>query len=159
MHEKQLVDFETGETKTVNSGFTQFYDDKMSHLMELSDNPAAMKLFLWLIKHMDKRNAIVVSQDALSEALKVSRMTIYRAVAVLKERKILAVIKSGGSNIYAINSEFAWKNNAEGKRYAYFTAQVYIIESEQEPTFKTNLVGHAVKKEKKHSSLKANSSN
>lgn len=155
MHEKQLVDFETGEIKTVNSGFTQFYDDKMNHLMQLSSNPAAMKLFLWLAQHMDKRNAIVVSQEALSEALDVSRMTIHRAVGVLKEKKILDVIKSRSSNIYAINSEIAWKDNAEGKRYAYFTAKVYVVESEQQESYKTNLVGHAVKKEKKLSRLKA----
>jgi hypothetical protein len=154
MHEKQLIDFETGEAKFVNDGFTQLYNDKLSHLMELSSNPSAMKLFLWLIKHMDKRNAIVVSQDALSEALNLSRMTIHRAVAVLKEKKILAVLKSGGSNIYAINTEIAWKDNANGKKYAYFTAQVYVVESEQEPIFKTNLIGHAVKKEKKRKSVR-----
>jgi DNA-binding GntR family transcriptional regulator len=101
---------------------------------------------------MDKRNAIVVSQDALSEALRVSRMTIHRAVTILKEKKILAVIKSGGSNIYAINSEIAWKNDAEGKRYAYFTAKVYVVESEQEIPFKTDLIGHAIKKKKRVSS-------
>ena len=116
------------------------------------ENPMAVKVFTWLLKHMDRRNALVISQAALADALSVTRMTIYNSVKYLKDVKALEVYKSGNTNIYAINAQIAWKSSADNKQFALFDARVYISSFEQEEenkTYETTLIGHTQEKRKK----------
>ena len=147
-HEKQVPNILTGELEHLNDNFVQLYIDKLDLIIEMTgENPTAVKVFVWLLKHMDKRNALVVSQEALAEAMSMHRTTIFRCINYLKEKKAVDIVKSGSTNIYAVNAQIAWKSNANGKNFALFDAAVYIAESEQEgPLFSTDLVGHAVKK-------------
>lgn len=155
-HEKQVLDYTTGEVGTVNDNFVQLYVDKLDLIIEMtSENPTAVKVFTWIIKHMDKRNALVVSQPALAEAFGVSDRMIRYSIAYLKEKKALTVLKSGNTNIYAVNAQIAWKSDANGKRYALFDAAVYISEAEQDkPLFSTQLVGHAQPKKRAQKRIK-----
>jgi DNA-binding transcriptional ArsR family regulator len=144
-HEKQVTDYNTGEIDVVNDNFVQLYVDKMDIIIEMmGENATAVKVFLWLLQHMDKRNALVISQQALAEALEISRQTVYTSTKYLKEKRAVDILKSGNTNIYAINVQLAWKSNANGKKYALFDAAVYVADSEQDkPLFDTQLVGHA----------------
>lgn len=155
-HEKHVPNLHTGELEQLNDNFVQLYIDKLDLIIEMmSENPTAVKIFVWLLKHMDKRNALVVSQEALAEALSMHRTTIFRCINYLKEKKALDIVKSGNTNIYAVNAQIAWKSNANGKSFALFDAAVYIAQSEQEgPLFSTDLVGHAVQKPKKERPLR-----
>lgn len=150
-HEKEITDYNTGEVELVNDEFVQLYVDKMDIIIEMmGENPTAVKVFLWLLQHMDKRNALVVSQEALSEAMGLHRSTIFRCTNYLKEKKAVNIVKSGSTNIYAINVQLAWKSNANGKKYALFDAAVYVADSEQDkPLFDTQLVGHVRPKRSK----------
>ena len=144
-HEKEVVNYHTGEVDLVNDKFVQLYVDKLDLIIEMTgENPTAVKVFVWLLQHMDKRNALVVSQEALAEAMGLHRTTIFRWTNYLKEKKAVDIVKSGSTNIYAVNAQIAWKSDANGKKYALFDAAVYISESEQDrPLFSTQLVGHA----------------
>lgn len=144
-HEKEVTNYHTGEVETVNDNFVQLYIDKLDLIIEMTgENPTAVKVFTWLLKQMDKRNALVVSQQALAEALNVSRMTIHTSTKYLKDKRAIDVFKSGNVSIYAVNAQIAWKADATGKKYALFDAAVYIADSEQDkPLFDTQLVGHA----------------
>ncbi len=76
-HEKIVLDENTGELEERNDNFAQFYIDKMPLIAEMiRENPRAATIFIWLIQHMDKRNALVVSQQALAEAHNLHRNTI-----------------------------------------------------------------------------------
>jgi hypothetical protein len=149
-HEKEIVDYSTGEISLVNDKFVQLYIDKLDLIIEMTgENPTAVKIFVWLLQHMDKRNALVISQEALAEAMSLHRTTIFRCTNYLKEKKAVEIVKSGSTSIYAVNAQIAWKADAKGKQFAMFDAAVYIAKSEQienSPTIKTQLVGHAVKK-------------
>jgi len=149
-HEKDVVDYSTGEVETVNDNFVQLYLDNIDTIAGIiGENPMGAKIFMWLLKHMDKRNALVISQQALAEAIGVHRNSVANATTYLKEKKAVAVFKSGNTNIYAVNAQIAWKSDANGKKHAWFDAKVYIAEFEQyddQPLFNTQLVGHAVKK-------------
>lgn len=149
-HEKERIDYHTGVVEEVNTNFVQVYIDHLDLIIEMtSENSTAVKMFIWLMKHMDKNNVLIVSQNALAESLSVTRQTIYNSVIYLKQKKAIAVFKSGGTNIYAVNAQIAWKSNASGKKYAMFDAKVYIAASEQDdekPLFRTDLIGHAIKK-------------
>lgn len=147
-HEKQVVNYATGEVELVNDKFVQLYVDKLDLIIEMtSENPTAVKVFIWLLQHMDKRNALVVSQEALAEAMGLHRTTIFRCTNYLREKKAVDVVKSGSTNIYAVNAQIAWKSDANGKKHALFDAAVYISASEQDkPLFSTELIGHAQQK-------------
>lgn len=146
-HESTKINFETGEITEVNANFVQVYVDKIDFITNLIiDNPRATAVFMFLIKHMDKRNAIIISQQAISEAMGISRKTVYSSIKYLIDKKALTIYKSGTSNIYAVNSQIAWKATANGKRYALFDARVYISKSEQDPIFSSEVVSIVRKK-------------
>lgn len=157
-HEKDQIDFGTGELKRVNANFAQFYDDQLDLIILMTkENPTALTVFLWIVKFMDDRNALVASQQAIADALSLHKNTIYLAVKYLKEKKALTVLRSSNTNIFAINAQIVWRDSADAKKFAHFDAKVYISEFEQqedighkdEPLFSTQLVGHAVKKARK----------
>jgi DNA-binding transcriptional regulator YhcF (GntR family) len=148
-HEKFQIDKKTGELKLVNTNFIQFYENNIELFLKMTrENSKALEVFWWVLKRMDEKNALVVSQQALADALKVSRMTIHRASEYLKNEKILTILKSGNTSIYVLNSEIVWKNDAESKKYAHFTAKVYITGEEQDIDYQTKLFGHAIPKNK-----------
>ena len=144
-HEKEVTNYETGEVETVNDNFVQLYIDKLDLIIEMTgENKKAVQIFTWILKHMDRRNALVVSQVALAEAFGVTERSIRYSIAYLREKKALTMMKSGNTIIYAVNAQIAWKSDASGKRYALFDAAVYLADSEQDkPQFDTRLVGHA----------------
>lgn len=93
-------------------------------------NPAAFQVLLYLAERMTKSNAVVMSAEALGEAIGKSRSTIHRAVTLLEREQWLQVLKSGGTNAYIINSRVIWRDHS-GKRFSSFFAEVIISETEQ----------------------------
>lgn len=155
VHEKDLVDFKTGEVKRVNANFVQLYDDNLDLIMLMTkENPTALSIFLWIVKYMDNRNALVASQQAIAESLGLHKNTVYLAVKYLREKSALTVLRSSNTHIFALNAQIVWKDSVESKRYAHFDAKVYVSESEQQeeenrPLFDTQLVGHLKPKKSK----------
>jgi len=143
------VDKRTGEIYQGNNPFFQFYQHNFKLIRwMMNENPAALKLFLWLVEHMDGKNAIVVSQPTLAEALSYTTRTIQRAIKFLRENECIAVLKSGNTNVYAVNADIVWTNTHEKKKFALFDSKVYLSWNEQnqdETLFKTELLGHAKK--------------
>lgn len=151
-HEKDLVDFKTGEIKRVNANFVQLYDDHLDFIMLMTkENPTALQVFLWIIKYMDDRNALVASQQAMAESLELHKNTVYLAVKYLKKKSALSVFRSSNTYIYAINAQIVWRDTADSKKFAHFDAKVYIAKSEQsstdKPLFSKELIGHVKQKE------------
>ncbi|RYE04787.1 MAG: helix-turn-helix domain-containing protein [Rickettsiaceae bacterium] len=148
IHEKDLVDFKTGEVKRVNANFVQLYDDNLDLIMLMTkENPTALSIFLWIVKYMDSRNALVASQQAIAESLGLHKNTVYLAIKYLKEKSALTVLRSSNTHIFALNAQIVWRDSAESKKFAHFDAKVYVSESEQQeeeikPLFDTQLVGH-----------------
>jgi hypothetical protein len=149
VHEKDSISFETGEVKRVNANFVQLYDDNLDLIMLMTkENPTALSVFLWVVKYMDNRNALVASQQAIADSLGLHKNTVYLAVKYLKEKKALTVLRSSNTHIFALNAQIVWRDTAEAKKYAHFDAKVFISEFEQQeedskPLFDTQLVGHA----------------
>lgn len=153
-HEKDQLDFKTGEIKRVNANFVQLYDDTLDLIMLMTkENPMALQVFLWLVKYMDDRNALVVSQQAIAESLKLHKNTVYLAVKYLKERSALTILRSSNTHVYALNAQIVWRDTADAKKFAHFDAKVYLSDSEQEetdqPLFDKELIGHLKPKARK----------
>ncbi|RZK30252.1 MAG: helix-turn-helix domain-containing protein [Hymenobacter sp.] len=145
---RKLVDPGTGEERLSNTDFTQIYHAwwPVQRLL-IDEYPTALKVFTWLVEVADKRNGVVVSYPAMAIALGLNKRTIMRAVSYLVDKKLVTVLKSGNMNVYYLNDRIIWKDTANRKdKYSQFSAEVYIVASEQETAFRTQLMGHAVEK-------------
>jgi DNA-binding transcriptional ArsR family regulator len=150
-HEKTILDVDSGELTLRNTNFIQFYEDNLNLLGEMVlENPTALRILLWLVKYMDSRGALVTSQVAICDALSIHRNTVSSAVSYLKSKKAIAVLKSGTTNIYAINEQIAWKETADKKKFAHFSAKVYLAGSEQDIEYQRSMFGHITQKTPKN---------
>jgi Mn-dependent DtxR family transcriptional regulator len=143
-----ITDIETGEQRLVNTHFSQVYDSSWPAFRTLLDeNPSALKVLTWLIEKADKRNAILVSFSAIAKGMGVHTRTAQYAIAHLRAKKYITVLKSGNMNVYVLNDRIVWKDTADMKdKYSQFSAEVYIVASEQEELYRTQLIGHAIAK-------------
>lgn len=120
-----------GKENRQNKNFVQFYRPFLDEIAQLgSDNPVALKLFMFITKHMDNNNALGVSMNALTEILGYSRQTVSKAVKYLKSEGWLCVLKSGTSNIYILNPSIVWTSYDTQKQYCKFQTNVIVTPSE-----------------------------
>jgi hypothetical protein len=116
----------------VNHGFVQVSRRYLDELDELAfRSPAARKLLTSLVKAMNKQNAVMVSQESLVKLTGLSKPTIKRSVALLREQQWIEVLKVGTSNVYRVNSGVFWTARADG-RWASFSAEVIVNFDEQD---------------------------
>ena len=120
-----------GKEKPATFGWLQFEKKALKELQILSiKSPAAMGTLMYLVNHMSRSNALVVSQQAIADELGIKRESVNRAVKHLVDHNFLEVVKAGGANVYVVNSRVAWQGD-RGARYAAFGADVIAFESEQ----------------------------
>lgn len=124
--------------KSPYSNWIQLNADQIDNLRALVKTPAAADIFLFLIKNMDKTNAIVCSYAVLMEALNLSKATVTRSIKTLKDMKFVEVYKTGSTNVYAINANIVWKSYGSNAKYARFSANVILSSTEQETPVKTS---------------------
>lgn len=97
-------------TSDKNRNYVRFNRDSLMDIAKLNaEMPSALKVFMFISKNMDANNALVVSMEALEEALGLSRSTLNRTITYLEENEWLYIRKLGTSNVYTINPEIAWK--------------------------------------------------
>lgn len=120
-----------GKDKPATFGWLQFEKKALGELTKLSmTSPAAMGTLMYLVNHMSRSNALVVSQAAIAKGIGGKRETVNRAIRYLVDHNFVQVIKAGGVSVYVVNSKVAWQGE-RGARYAAFGADVLAIESEQ----------------------------
>lgn len=104
--------------------------DIMKALIEMADHPAATKVWLFMMSYMDRQNALLVSQKTIAEALNISEHSVKRAIAYLKSRNIIRVVRSGSSYIYTVNAKVAWSSYGKNVHLALMNARVVLSEAE-----------------------------
>lgn len=118
------------------SRWTQYNNEHTKEMIWLAlKHPKAHALLLFLVDQMDQYNAVVCSMQVLQEVLGVSRQTVSTSVKVLKDKGYIAVMKSGTSNIYAINDNVYWKSWSNNKKYSKFPANVVLSLQEQDEDY------------------------
>lgn len=124
------------EQKAHKSPFSRFYQINKNHSDDLmwlvKENPTAYRILLFIFDHMDKYNAVMCSNLAMSEALEVSTRTIIRAVKLLKDKGFLHIYKSGSSNVYVANPDLVWNSWGNNIKYCEFPANIILSATEQE---------------------------
>lgn len=137
---RDLAEQEREEQKSLansrKSPFSRFYQinkDNSEYLRScLKENPKALELLFFVFDHMDKYNAVVCSYKVFQEVLGMSKATVQRAIAYLKEHGFLYVYKSGTSNVYVANKDLVWNSWGNNVDYCEFPANVILSASEQE---------------------------
>jgi hypothetical protein len=125
--------------KPKNMGWLQFEKKAAQELQKLAlKSPAAMGTLMYMVNTMSRSNALVVSQQAIADALNIKRESVNRAMRYLVEHNFVQVVKAGGATVYIVNSRVFWQGE-RGKRFAAFGADIVAIESEQTPGTIDNL--------------------
>lgn len=93
-------------------------------------NPTANVILLFLIRNMDDRGAVVISQGAIADILGYSIRTISRAITYLKENNFVKTAKTGTSIIYHINAHIANVDQVKKGRAGKFSAAVILCSDE-----------------------------
>jgi DNA-binding transcriptional ArsR family regulator len=125
------------------SRWTQYNNERTKEMMWLAlKHPKAHAILLFLVDQMDDKNAVMCSYKVLEEVLDVGHATIARNIKVLKDNGYLAVLKSGTSNVYAINDTVFWKSWGNNKQYSKFPANVILSLSEQEKQIQLSVTKH-----------------
>lgn len=135
-----------------NSPFNSFIQvNKKTYQLEdklMKESPLAYRIWRFLANNMDSYNAVIISQEVLTEIFEVSRSTIYRAVKILDEGNYIKIYKSGTSNVYALNDDMVWNSWGTNKKYSKFNANVIISENEQTEEIQKELKNLKVEKHK-----------
>ena len=116
-----------------NSDFVQLYRKNMPAVRDaIREQPVAAEIFMFLSEHMNYNNAVVASDTILQEMTGKSRTTIYRAKKFLVDKGYLTIMKSGNSNVYALNPNLVWSSWRTNKKYCEFDGTILISRSENQ---------------------------
>ncbi len=114
-----------------NRDFIQIYKKSIIFMRSLNKiDPNALPILLLLLEKMNRQNAVLISQKALSQITGKTRQTVNKAIKALKKGRYIQIIKVGTANVYVVNSEIAW-TSSNNKKYQAFSAQVVADIDEQ----------------------------
>ncbi|GAA6270710.1 hypothetical protein F130042H8_37710 [Enterocloster alcoholdehydrogenati] len=65
-----------------------------------------------------------------------SYATVARNLKLLRDKGFITILKSGNSNVYAINDSVYWKSWGDKKQYSKFPANVILALSEQDEEYR-----------------------
>lgn len=126
-----------------NADFVQFTRKGMREYSQLIERSSvAARLIVLMAEKMDYNNALVVSVGTLMELTGLSKATIHRALALLRDERWVQVIKVGGANAYVINSGVFWTSYGN-RKIASFQATILASSKEQD---KATLTGFELKR-------------
>ena len=74
-------------------------------------SPTAASTLMYMVNHMSRSNALVVSQAAIAKGIGAKRESVNRAVRYLVEHNFIQVIKAAGASVYVVNSRVMWQGN------------------------------------------------
>jgi Fe2+ or Zn2+ uptake regulation protein len=121
----------TETDKPSTYGWLQLEKKAAKELQSLAiRSPAAMGTLLYMVNHMGRSNALVVSQKTMAESLGISLKSVGNSVKLLTEHHFIEAIKVGNMTVYKVNSRVAWQGH-RGARFAHFGAEVVAMENEQ----------------------------
>lgn len=121
------------DRKSVYTNFAQVNCDEYRAMDKLASYAPAMRIYNFIVFHMDGYNALIASYKVFEEALGISIPTITRAIKYLKDSGILYIAKSGSANVYLINPRLAWKSWGNNMKYCKFPTNIILAGSEQTP--------------------------
>jgi Fe2+ or Zn2+ uptake regulation protein len=148
LERQKKIEAEEQAKKSPFTRWTQYNNEHTREMIWLAMNhPRSNAILYFLVDQMDQYNAVMCSYKVIEEVFDVSIDTVRRALKVLKEHGFIAVLKSGSSNVYAVNDNVFWKSWGKNKRYSKFPANVILSLSEQEAGYQEKKIAFEKLKE------------
>ena len=114
-----------------NRNFIQLYRHNIDVFRVISHNPTAIEIVALVMKHMDNNNHVIATITQLCKATNKGKTAVYKAVTLLKDKKVIHVKNTGGTCIFICNPNFAWTSYAGSReKYAKLHAVVLVDETE-----------------------------
>ena len=116
-----------GRPDRANKDFIMVYRRFIQQVADLGlEDAQALRVLLFLCRHMDYKNALAVPMGLMAEMLHVSRQTVSAKVQYLSENGWIAIYKLGRQNVYIVNPDVVWTAWADSKEYATFDAKIML---------------------------------
>lgn len=110
-----------------NSDFVMLYRMFIQQIADLGMKDAqALRVLLFLIRHMDTKNALAVPMNVISDMLGLSRQTVSSKIKFLANNGWIEVYKLGKSNVYTVNPDVVWTSYADQKSTCKFEANLLL---------------------------------
>ena len=110
-----------------NSDFVMLYRLFIQQIADLGmQDSQALRVLLFLIRHMDTKNALAVPMNVISDMLGISRQTVSAKIKFLTKEGWIGVYKLGKSNVYTVNPDVVWTSYADQKSTCKFEANVML---------------------------------
>lgn len=132
---KTLMDPVTGEKVDAkvptesreNKDFIMMFRHFMSQISDLGmEDPQALRVLLFIARHMDAKNALAVTMSLMADMLGVSRQTISSKIKYLSAHGWIAVYRLGKQNVYVVNPDVFWTSYAAQKSYCKFETTIML---------------------------------
>lgn len=115
-----------------NPKFVQVTNQNLPAIQKLiAKNSLAGGIFFFFCENMNNNNSVACSSKVIEDYFDSSRMSVYRAIKLLKERNFISTSKMGNINVYHLNEKLVWKKEKDKRKYAKFSATIILSEEEQ----------------------------
>lgn len=137
---KGYIDPETGEVVPfqevqVEDRDFNFHKVWLEHFLSSLDGISnqKMRLAFWIIENLNSENQLVMTQDRIAEAAKMSTATVKRTMKALQESEPPFLVKIN-SGAYQVNPDVVWKGTHKNRMGICFTYNQRISESNKKAT-------------------------
>lgn len=104
--------------------FSKVYrPDGWKGIVEMSENPLALRLFAFLCTNCDHLNAVVASVELLAEELDCHVRSVRRAAKWLEEHSHIAICRIGTANCYIVNAQEVFHNLDKYQNYVAISSK------------------------------------
>lgn len=116
---------------TSNKDFVMLYRHFISQIADLGMQDAqALRVLLFLVRHMDTKNALAVPMSLISDILELSRQTVSAKIKFLSDNGWITIYKLGRQNVYVVNPDVVWTAYGDQKSYCRFEANVLLSDKD-----------------------------
>lgn len=122
---------ESQERAHDNRDFVMMYRRFISQIADLGvEDAQALRVLLFLIRHMDTKNALAVPMSLMSDMLGLTRQTVSSKIKFLASNGWISVYKLGRQNVYVVNPDVVWTAYGDQKAYCKFEANVLLSDED-----------------------------
>lgn len=112
------------EARAKNADFSMVFKKGWARIRQLAAvNPTALKVWAFLAENAGPNGSLMISQDALAEAVGTTSRTVRRAITTLEDERALFIIREAGGLIYCLDPAEVWKAAADQKNMSPFRTQ------------------------------------
>ena len=105
------------EYKKIKEDYIMLFQKNIQKIVKEMDlTLTEYKVFLYLLSITDFENFILITQQEMSEELKIKQSNISNALKSLEKKGLIIKERKGRNNFYKINPNIAWKGREKNRK-------------------------------------------